>query len=39
MGVREGLLKGERIMFSADGEEAAWQEDGAEVESRGLEPR
>lgn len=39
MGVREGPFKGERTVFSADGEEPARQEHGAEVESRGLEPR
>lgn len=35
----EGLLKGERTVFTTDGEEPAQQEDGAEVESRGQEPR
>lgn len=39
MRVREGLFKGERTVFSTDGEEPVRQEHGAEVESRGLEPR
>lgn len=45
MGAREGLFKGERSVFSADGKEPAQRERllggrlSAEAESRGLEPR